>query len=334
MKKILILLQLDEEQKRSILEAAPDADLTFSSPREVSAEQIADADAILGQAPAALLPNARNLRWLQITNAGTEPYSLPGVLPSGAVLTNASGTFGPAISEHMVACVFMLFKKLHLYRDNMASAQWLDRGNVRRVEGAQVLVVGAGDIGTSFARRMKALGCRTIGIKRTPAPCCPPEFDALYCMDALDALLPEADIVAMALPGTPATKGILHRGRIDSMKRDAVLVNVGRGNAVDCLALSDALRENRLWGAALDVTDPEPLPPEHPLWRCENALITPHVSGFTHLPDTYVFTLELCRQNLRRFLEDAPLLNVVDLSTGYRAGGAEVLNFDRKDLRA
>ncbi|MBQ8953566.1 MAG: D-2-hydroxyacid dehydrogenase, partial [Clostridia bacterium] len=149
----------------------------------------------------------------------------------------------------------------------------------------------------------------------------PPEFDAMITLDGLDAALPEADIVVCALPSTPATIGLFGRARLGLMKETAVLVNVGRGNLIDCAALAEHLAAGRLWGAALDVTDPEPLPAEHPLWACRNALITPHITGgcFGHLQATETFTFALCRDNLIRFRDGQPLLNAIDFETGYRA---------------
>jgi phosphoglycerate dehydrogenase-like enzyme len=217
----------------------------------------------------------------------------------------------------MVGCVLMLYKKLHLYRDNQNKAVWLDRGKVRRIEGAVTLIVGLGDIGGRFAQKMKSLGAYTIGIKRTEADK-PGYIDELYTAEALDLMLPRADIVALTLPGTDATRNIMSRKRLFSMKEGATLLNIGRGSAVDTMALCDALSSGRLYAAALDVTDPEPLPSGHPLWKAENALITPHISGFFHLRDTYDNIIDIFVNNMERFHAGLPLLNIVDFSTGYR----------------
>ena len=134
----------------------------------------------------------------------------------------------------------------------------------------------------------------------------------------MDSLLPRADVVAVTLPGTQATSGLLSRERIARMKEGAVLLNVGRGTIVDTEALCDALESGRLGGAGVDVTDPEPLPPEHRLWRLPTAVVTPHVSGFYHLKETHERIVDIMVENLKRFQAGEPLKNQVDFSTGYR----------------
>ncbi len=309
----MVLIPFEDADKKRLTDAAPDFEFIYGFGDEAPAE----ISAVIGNAPPERLSSLTKLEWVQLSSAGTEPYSRHGILPPGCVLTNASGAFGLAISEHMIGCVAMLYKKLHLYRDNQNKALWFDRGKVRRIEGAVTLVIGLGDIGGKFAQKMKALGAYTIGIKRTVSQK-PDTIDELYTADAIDLLLPRADIVALALPGTAATRNIMSRERIFSMKDDATLINIGRGNAVDTSALYDALNSGKLYAAALDVTDPEPLPPGHPLWTCENVLITPHVSGFFHLHDTYENIADICVSNLKRYRDRLPLENIVDFSTGYR----------------
>ncbi len=312
MKNVLVTIPFEDEYQQRLFEAAPNYNFKFG----IEPGDLEWANIIIGNSPHKELSVLKNLEWVHLPSAGTEPYSIPNVLPENTILTNSTGAFGLAISEHMIACVTMLYKKLHLYRDNMAKNLWLDRGTVKRIEGSVVLIIGAGDIGIRFASKMNALGAYTIGVKRTQTPksLC---LDEQYSVGALDTLIPRADIIALALPGTKETKNIMNRERLFAMKRGAVLLNVGRGNAVDTEALCDALRSGHLYGASLDVTDPEPLPPEHPLWNCENALITPHISGFFHLRDTYEKIIDICIENVRRYHDGQSMLNVVDFETGY-----------------
>ncbi len=309
---ILVLAELESADRERLIQAAPGAVFSFGAVDF----GIPEADIIIGQPKPSLLRDAAHLKWLQLSWAGAEPYVAPGILPEGVLLTNVTGAFGLAISEHMLASALMLTKKLHLYRDNMHRAVWLDRGNVGAIDGSVVLTVGLGDIGGNFARRMKALGAHTIGIRRTEAPK-PCYMDEVYLTDRLDEVLPRADIVALALPGTALTRGLFDESRLSRMKRSAILLNVGRGNAVDCAALAKLLTENRLGGCSLDVTDPEPLPPDHPLWTCENALITPHISGFYHVRRTYETIVDIFEENLRRYFASEALQHVVDPATGY-----------------
>jgi phosphoglycerate dehydrogenase-like enzyme len=179
-----------------------------------------------------------------------------------------------------------------------------------------VLVIGAGSIGTSFARLVKAMEARTIGVRRAPGNG-DPAFDELHTLSELDMLLPQADVVALALPETPETIGLMDERRFGLMKEGSYLLNVDRGSVLDQKALLSALRSGRLAGAGVDVTSPEPLPPEHPLWKEKNMLITPHISGFYNLRETHDQGVEIACNNLRAFPE-GPYTSRIDFNLGYR----------------
>jgi len=319
MLNITVLLPFEEEYRTRLRAAAPDAVIRYyDTPADCPESELIDADIVLGNPPTGLLDRMERLKWVQLRMAGTEPYSKPGVLGEDILLTNATGAFGHAISEHMLAATLMLMKKLHLYRDEQNRSQWKDRGTVPSITRSKVLVIGLGDIGGEYAKRMKALGAYVIGVRRADTR--KPDFvDELHLSDALDSLIPQADIIALALPNTPATAGIMNRSRLFSMKEGAFLINVGRGNAIDTDALCDLALSGRLGGAALDVTDPEPLPGDHPMWKMENILITPHVSGFFHMRETYENMLSMMIENLALFVSGSrDLRNIVDRTTGYR----------------
>ena len=209
-----------------------------------------------------------------------------GVLPAGAVLTNATGAYGLAVSEHMLALTFDLIRRLGQYHKNQADRQWRSMGNIISVEGSTILILGLGDIGGDYARKVKALGAYTIGVRRTCRE--KPEYlDEQYTMDDLDRLLPRADVVAMVVPGGPAPCHLMDERRLRLMKKGAYLINVGRGNAIDPAALKAVLKDGHLGGCGLDVTEPEPLPPEDELWAMDNVVITPHVAGNFFLAETF-----------------------------------------------
>ena len=316
--KILVTPPFTEEQKRKICSAAVNAgDLRFCLKKDITPDILKEAEVILGNLESPeQLQAAENLKWIQLNNAGTEGYCTPGILPGDALLTNATGAYGLAISEHMMACLFMLRKKMDLYYVNQLACRWNSEGHVGVIQGSTVLVIGLGDIGTSFAAKMKALGCRTIGVKRRVGDK-PEAVDELYGMEELDNLLPRVDVVAMSLPGNPSTYHVLNRERIALLSSNAIVLNAGRGTAIDTDALSDALYEGKIAGAALDVTDPEPLPAEHPIWKAPGAIITPHISGGYALPETLQQIAEIFADNLRRYQAGEPLKNVIDLETGY-----------------
>ena len=183
---------------------------------------------------------------------------------------------------------------------------------MKTILGGTVLVAGAGHVGSDFARLCQGLGARTIGLKRTVSG--PVEgFDQVYPMDELDRLLPLADVVALVLPHSPQTAGLMDARRIARMKDDAILISAGRGSVLDQEALAQAMKGGRLWGAALDVTVPEPLPPDSPLWDVPNLLLTPHVAGGMRLEITRRRCVEMAQENLRRYLSGEQLENIVRL---------------------
>ena len=329
-KRALDTIPTGERPRKLPQQAAPGWELRFRgtdtlvcAPQEalpgqpVTQEDVDWAQVILGNVPAAMLHGSPALEWLQTNSAGVEAYIQPGVLAGDTLLTNATGAYGLAIAEHMLGMLLELFKKLELYRDAQKSGAWQSQGAVKAVYGSTVLVLGMGDIGGEFAARCKALGAKVIGVRRSPRPC--PEYaDEVHLLEDLDSLLPQADVVAITLPGTDATRGLMSRERLAKMKEGAVLLNVGRGFIVDTEALCDALERGHLSGAGVDVTDPEPLPPTHRLWNIPTAVVTPHISGFYHLRETHERIVGIFLENLRHFQAGEPLRNLVDFATGYR----------------
>lgn len=329
-KRALVTIPTGERHRNLLQQAAPGWEFRFRgtdtlvcAPQEalpgqpVTQEDVDWAQVILGNVPAAMLHGSPALEWLQTNSAGVEPYIQPGALAGDTLLTNATGAYGLAIAEHMLGMLLELFKKLELYRDAQKSGAWQSQGAVKAVYGSTVLVLGMGDIGGEFAARCKALGAKVIGVRRSPRPC--PEYaDEVHLLEDLDSLLPQADVVAITLPGTDATRGLMSRERLAKMKEGAVLLNVGRGFIVDTEALCDALERGHLSGAGVDVTDPEPLPPTHRLWNIPTAVVTPHISGFYHLRESHERIVGIFLENLRHFQAGEPLRNLVDFATGYR----------------
>lgn len=305
---------------RRAKEIASGCELVFAGGGDVDDETAGRLDAIIGLPAPELLKKSKRLEWLQLPSAGADRYAERGVLPEGAVLTNATGAYGKSISEYMLCAVLSLFLDFPHYGDNQRQHLWKSSGRSRHILGTTALVVGLGDIGSEFAARYRALGGHVIGVRRTAGKK-PDVVDELYTADRLDELLPRADVVTLSLPSTPETLHLFGKEKFERMKPGAVLVNVGRGTAVDTDALCKALNTGRLYGAALDVTDPEPLPADHPIWDAPNTIITPHISGkwdeFGNLSRVFDIILE----NLGRYLRGEPLVNVVDPETGYRKHG-------------
>ena len=315
--KILITVPFTQKQKERLQAQMPGAVYTYTTRIKATDDQIQEADIILGNLPVGRLSQAAHLKWLQLNSSGADAYAAEGVLAPEVILTNATGAYGLAISEHLLAATFFLKKKLGRYYINQKNREWKDEGQVTAIAGSRTLVLGLGSIGGDYARKMALLGSRVIGIRRTKAAC-PDYLEEIGTFEDIDRFLPEADIVAMALPNTPQTYHIMNEERLSGMKRGSILLNVGRGTAIDQEALVKALKNGPLAGASIDVTDPEPLPADHPLWCCENLLLTPHIAGDYHLQETLDQIVELFIDNLGRYARGKELRNPVDKKTGYR----------------
>ena len=308
---ILNLLPLKGEERAAFEAAAPEAVHIYSRRSAVTPEQLARATVLLGWPRARDMQYAKSLKWFQCMFAGVDEYLPQGVTPEGAVITTSSGSNALSVAENMLSTLLALYRKLPLYRDDQRAHLWHDEGAAKTITGAVILVVGAGHLGTEFAWRCKALGAaRVMGVKRTigrPLP----GFDQLHTMEELDDLLPQADVVALTLPHSPETVHLMNAERIARMKDDAVLISTGRGTVLDQDALAEAMKNGKLWGAALDVTEPEPLPADSPLWDIPNLLLTPHVAGGMRLEITRKNCIDMALANLKRYLAGQPLENQV-----------------------
>ena len=311
-RKILVTIPVTDAQREELAAAGgEDCILTFLPADFLTEEILAEQEAVIGNIPADRLALCRDLRWVQLNSAGADPYGNPGVLPESCILTTAVGAYGLTVSEHMLAQTFALIRRFGQYARNQQQHIWRTEGQIISVEGSVVLILGLGDIGGSYARKMKALGAYTIGLRRSKAER-PDYLDEQYTMEALDEILPRADIVAMVLPGGPETFRLIDAARISRMKDGAYLLNAGRGTSVDQEALLQALTAGKLGGAALDVTDPEPLPADHPFWDLDNLLLTPHAAGKFFLPETLNRIIHIAAGNLRAYLAGEAMRNVTE----------------------
>ncbi|MCL2093528.1 MAG: D-2-hydroxyacid dehydrogenase [Treponema sp.] len=307
---LLILKTMLPEYRRELEALAPDFEIMYGENSPPKEEELQRAHIIWGNPRPQELALCKNLAWLQLGTAGYDPYIVPGLLPQGAQLCSASGAFGGVISEYLVGMSFTLMKRLHHYRDQQAQRVWENAGPVGIIAGASVLVVGLGDIGGQYGQKMAVLGAQVWGIKRTQGEK-PGYLKALLGLEDLDEILPRMDITALCLPNNAQSAGLFDRRRIGLMKKGSLLLNVGRGTAVDTEALCEALEGGHLGGAGLYVTDPEPLPPEHRLWGIKNALITPHRAGGEEFGAVYGAIMGVWFENLKRWRASQPLLSQV-----------------------
>jgi phosphoglycerate dehydrogenase-like enzyme len=264
-------------------------------------------DPVLGMAPA--------VRWIHSRSAGVEHLMFPAVVESPASLTNGRGVFSPSLGEFVMAAVLFFAKELRRMVRSQAARRW-DPFDVDWVQGRTMGIVGYGDIGRAVAERARAFGMRILALRRNlDAARRDPRVDEAIPLDRKADLMTASDYVVVAAPLTPETRGLLGAAEIAAMKPTAVLINVGRGPVVDEAALVAALEEGRIRGAALDVFAKEPLPPEHPFYRLENVLVSPHCADNT--PGWLESAMRFFLQNLERFRRGEPLLNLVDKTQGY-----------------
>lgn len=293
-----------------------DCELIPSNERTVLEAEVAEADAIIGNISPNLLPLAKNLSLLQLTSAGADAYVKHGIVRDEATICNCAGAFGTTVSEWMVAATFAIIRHFDKYYANQMKSVWKHEGKIISIEDSTVLVLGLGDIGGRYARAVKALGAHVIGLRKNYAP--KAEYlDEQYTIEKLPEVIGRADIVAMVLPGGVQTEHIIDAAMLDRCKKGVYFVNAGRGNAIEPAALKVALKSGRVGGAALDVTEPEPLPQDDELWTMENVIITPHIAGWFYLERTLDNVANICAENIARWLKEEPLTHIVSRRAGY-----------------
>jgi phosphoglycerate dehydrogenase-like enzyme len=284
-------------------------------------DEIADTDVFIGWSLRPLqFVAARKLRWIHSPAAAVHQLMFPELIRSSVILTNSTGIHGPVVAEHAITVLLALAKRLPQAMQYQAKKIWSqdqlwhERPRPREVADSTVAVIGMGGIGREFTARAKALGMEVLAVRENPAKGAD-GADEVYSSTEIDNVLPRADYVLLCTPVTPATTGIINTARLNKMKPESYLINVGRGPLVDEPALLQALQDRRIAGAALDVFNEEPLPADSPFWSLDNLLITPHTAAVTErLWDRHY---RLIAENLKRFLSGEPLLNQVNKAQGY-----------------
>jgi phosphoglycerate dehydrogenase-like enzyme len=315
----VVVMGADAARVTWMQEAAPGVTLVAAPDRATAVREAADADALIGECVAEVIEAGARLRWVQRMNAGVERcLAIPAFAERGIVLTNMQKLAGSVMAEHVLALVFGLTRGLSVYVPAQVKGEWADEAvpesRMQELKGRTMLVVGLGGIGTEVASRAHALGMTVIAIRNSGTD--GPSYVAEVALP--DKLLPfaaRADVIVSTLPLTPQTKGLMNKAFFDAVKRGGLFVNVGRGGTVVTRDLVSALADGRLGGAGLDVTDPEPLPADHPLWRAPNVIITPHVAASLESNEGPRWII--ARENLRRYVRGDKLLSEVDLKKGY-----------------
>jgi len=312
---VLLLLALPEPVRAAYLErlrrAFPGVTINLAEHHEKVDPYIADADVLItfgAHMDDRVLEQGVNLRWIQALGTGVDGIADRAVLRAGVLVTNLHGLHGPAVSESVLASMLALARDLPRSLANQRRAQW-QRFPVRLLKGKTAGILGVGAIAADLAPKCGALGMRVVGVSSTQRTV--PGFERVWGLERLGQVAGEVDYLVLLTPYTAATHGIVNAQVLAAMRPSSFLINVARGGVIDEPALVTALEEHRIAGAALDVFNEEPLPPDHPLWTLDNVILTPHIAGFHagYIDDA----LPIVEENMRRFIagDIGTMLNMV-----------------------
>ena len=307
---------LSEELLTQIREAAPEACVKEVRQDDVTVSDLIDADVVYGRIPQHMLIELPNLKWQHLASAGANGLTDIALYANKSILlTKSSGTFGIPMAEYIVGMMIAISRDFsYYYKKQKEKIWWEHTPDFRDIYGSTVLIFGLGDIGTEVCRHLSSFNCRFIGFRYDTSK--PHELITdIRPISKLRDSLPEADYIIVCAPGTTETEKTFGREEFILMKDTAIIINVGRGMIIDTDALAVALNEKQIYGAGLDVTEPEPLPAEHPLWNARNALITPHVSAITQL--TTKRRVMVFLDLLKRYITGQEMYNIVNFDTEY-----------------
>lgn len=316
MKRVIISAPFSEKEKKQISSLDPRLDCVFTEKENITSQMLSQAQALIGNVPPNILEKQPQLEWIQLVSSGADKYLDNINISKDTIITTATGAYGIGIAEYMVAMLLSMMKKIPQYLDDQKKGVWVEEGMVTTPYGKRILIVGTGNIGMEFAKRMRPFGCQIIGIRRRDG-ICPKELDEIYTMDALKEQLSLADVVAVCLPGTKSTFHLFDEEMLSCCKEGSYFMNVGRGNIIPLDAFLDEKISNRFAGIWLDVCEVEPLPTQHPLYYVPNLLITPHITGGFHLDLTMEKIFQLSLHNMKAWLGDGDYISVLDRATGY-----------------
>ncbi len=315
-----VIANLPPEMVKELAVSAPNVRIVAARGADL-AKEVVDADAMVGvQLTPELFKQARQLKWLHISSAGVEAHGgqvglFPALIDSDVVVTNAKNVYGPQIADHAFALLLAITRRLNVTIPRQHLEEWPPgRSGMVELEGKTAVIIGVGGIGSHIAQRAHGFGMKVIGVDIRDIPT-GETVQRVVPPDMLDSVLPEADVVFVSVPHTKKSENMMGAREFELMKKGSYFIAMSRGMTYDHAALVKALDDQRLAGAGLDVTHPEPLPKGDPLWKFPNVVITPHTSGGS---DNLEGRLRyLVKENIRRFGAGLPLLNVVNKKEGF-----------------
>ncbi len=329
MKKMVIFPPVDPERLKRIRAEADKMQIVNAETQEIAETAIADATAFFGKLTPDLLARSKKLEWVQSPTASLEHYLFPALVEHPCCLTNMRGLYYDVIADHVFGYVLTFARNLHIYLRQQMQSQWepvggeaarsdflsgpgqiseIDRGALH-LSDCTIGIVGVGSIGAEIARRARAFGMHVLGLDPIQREI-PEILPEIWPIRQLPDLLAASDFVVIAAPHTPDTEKLFSHEQFSQMRNSAYLINIGRGAIVDLAALTTALQNGEIAGAALDVFEIEPLPADHPLWGMENVLITPHVAAASpRIAERHTETL---LENIRRYVRGEEFLTPAD----------------------
>lgn len=312
--KLLIYPDISDQDVLRIEASFPELNIIPARSEGEALAYIVDADMMYGTITPALLMTAQQLKWVQANCIGMENYVFPELIESDVLLSNVRGVFSDHIADHVWAYILAFSRGLHRYIRRQLNREWNPEGETIHLADQTIGIIGLGGIGREVARRAAPFGARVIAVD--PRVTEPSEgVEAVWASDRLEELLKTADFVVICAPHSPDTEKLISTAQLNMMKSTAYLINIGRGVIVDLQALTDALQQEQIAGAALDVYEIEPLPSDHPLWDMNNVILTPHMAG--HGPFVQDRRIDVFIRNIERFMRGEVLLTQVDKSQWY-----------------
>ena len=287
---------------------------------ETVMKEIGDADAFIGNIKPAEVRAGKNLKWVQVNSAGVENVLFKSgsndLRDSNIILTNNKVVQGPEIADHAMAMLLMMSRRLNMFFRNYMAENWQPPRPFPGIElrDKNALVIGVGGIGNQIAQRAWAFGMNVVGVDPEDKPFSP-FIKKVVKPDQMDEEIPQADVVFISTPDTPKSHKLMGMKQFELMKQHSYFIAVSRGGIYEMDGLVKALDSKRLDGAGVDVTDPEPLPKGHPLWKFDNVIVTPHIAGRSDKDNGRM--VGTMKENIRRFVDGRPLVNVVDKMKGY-----------------
>ena len=318
MRKIAAVHSLEPQHLLNIQEAAPGWMIVEGNDPLTQKEHLAEAEIIIGWNKAVkelVLSNPSHVKWIQNMGAGVDHVPLAHLQAHGITLTNASGVHPYPISETIFAMLLSFTRHLHLsIRNQLTTQDWAHKVQMGEAHNRTIGILGVGAIGLETARVAKAFNMIVLGVRRSGKPA--EWIDEMYKVDRLQEVLERSDYIVNCLPATKETEHIIGREQFAAMKPTAFYINIGRGKTTDTAALVEALVQQRIAGAGLDVFEQEPLPAEHPLWGMDNVILTPHTAGNTTEYDDRA--VDIFVENLKAYIQNGkPAVNVVDFENQY-----------------